>query len=101
MKLDIDVDNIILLLNKLLAIEPELVLTLLKNRPEISQEETSKLLQMHGKKVSFLGIINTMLKEHNSNVIIGADCEFDDGEMIYVKFFHPVIYEENNAKDSD
>ncbi len=88
MNIDIDPRNIVLQLNKLLALEPQLVLELMQNRPDIKQDATRELLGINGNKASMMGIINAILKEHDSKYIVGADCEFEDGKMIYVKFFH-------------
>lgn len=88
MNIDIDPRNIVLQLNKLLALEPQLVLELMQNRPSIKQDATRELLGINGNKASMMGIINAILKDHDSKYIIGADCEFEDGTMIYVKFFH-------------
>ena len=88
MSFDLDPHEVVSLLNEMLALDPELVLKLVSNRPEINNLDLREVMKMKGTKISFLGIINAMFRRQNADIIIGADCEFEDGEMIYVKFFH-------------
>ena len=88
--IDLDPTYIVTMLNTLLALEPKLVLSLVSNRPTLELDQTKEYLKMKGTKLSFIGIINAMLIEHGSAVLVGAECEFEDGELEFVKFFHLV-----------
>jgi len=94
-KLDFDPHNIVLLLNSMLAIDPELVLALVSNRPTVTSDEMKAFMGMKGNKMSFLGIINQLILD--TGLMVGADCEIENGEMIYVKFFHLI---ERDRKDA-
>ena len=96
MNFDLDPDEIVALLNEMLALDPALVLELVSNRPEINNLDLRDIMQMKGTKISFLGIINALFRRQGADIIIGADCEFDGAEMVYVKFFHIL---DNKAKE--
>lgn len=88
MNFDLAPSDVVKLLNEMLALDPALVLQLVSNRPEINNLVLRDLMQMKGTRLSFLGIINTLFRQQELDIMIGADCEFVDGEMVYVKFFH-------------
>lgn len=97
-KFDFDPHNMVLILNSMLALDPELVLALVSNRPPVNTD-LKEFMQMNGNKMSFLGVINRMIS--HTDVMIGADCEVENGKMVYVKFFHLIEREKNNAKRSE
>ena len=97
-KLEISPDDVVLLLNSMLALDPALVLTLLGNRPNVSNDLIKDFMQMKSDRMSFLGIINAIIRE--SGYMIGADCEVENGEMQYVKFFH-ILERTENVKEKE
>ena len=91
---DIDIHDVVLRLNSMLAMDPTLVLHLVKNRPDVN-DDLKELMCMKGNRMSFLGILNDMFKD--TGYMIGANCEVEDGEMIYVMFFHVLERKKRNA----
>ena len=96
-KFDFDPHNIVLLLNSMLALDPELVLTLVSNRPDVNSDDMKTFMRMKGNKMSFLGIINQLI--YDTGLMVGADCEIENGKMIYVKFFHLMEREKDVTRE--